>query len=313
MDSITHGISGWILSLLLGIPELAPFFIIGSVIPDADVLLHRISDRDPRWYIFSHGGFTHSLPGAAAIAALAGTIISAIAVIAQVRILPVGYPIPLLLLSLLSGTALHISLDLLAFPGIPLLYPFTDAKFTLGIFPGPSVVIMAFSLFYAAFSSVRSAWDELLGYYLLATILFILLHAGLKAIVLFRERGISIPTFNPLRWLNIQEAGDHYRIRVLSLPGGERGVWIYEKWRGITQEDVERLWKIPEVARHRYFSYISIVSREGERIEFSDPVRDNGLIFYPTKYRRLAFEWRDGQLVHSTLDRGSDAGGHAQG
>ncbi|MDH7593216.1 MAG: metal-dependent hydrolase [Methanomicrobiales archaeon] len=302
MDSITHGISAWILSILLGIPELAPFFVIGSVVPDADVLFGGLSDHDPRLYILSHGGFTHSLVGAASVTILAGCAISVIAFVAPVHIVPPHPSMPLVLLSLLVGAMLHISLDLLAYPGIPLLYPYTDAKYTLGIFPGPSMVIMVFSLFYAVSSFIRSAWSEYLGYYLLTTILFILLSAGLKAMILVRENGISIPTFNPFRWLNIQDTGDRYLVRVLSLPGGENGTWVYEKWRGITRHEVEMFGKVPEVARHRYFSYISVVSREGDRIEFSDPIRQNGLIFYPTGYRHLAFEWSGGRLVPAPSD-----------
>ena len=64
VDSLTHALFASILFTLIGHPELVPFAALGAVCPDVDILFQRFSDRDPRLYIFTHGGITHSIAGA---------------------------------------------------------------------------------------------------------------------------------------------------------------------------------------------------------------------------------------------------------
>lgn len=287
MDSITHGIAGWLLSGMLGMQGFAPYIILGSVIPDIDILFHRLSHRDPKLYIFTHGGYTHSIVGAVSLAFFIYLAISLLSTISPVMaIRENGVPV---LFGLLIGTLLHISFDSLAFPGIPLLYPLTDRKFTIGIFPGPSMVLMVFSLFYATYSWIRTDWGSLLVLYLLISVIFIALSFVLRIIAGKKSDGLLIPTFDPLKWLSVEDRGDRYIVRSFTLLGEGRGIWSFEKLQGVSCKELEVLDDVPELARHRYFSYITVAGREGDTIVFQDPIRENGLILYPPYYRRIAF------------------------
>ncbi|WP_369425622.1 metal-dependent hydrolase, partial [Methanothrix sp.] len=253
MDSITHGIAGWLLSGMLGMQEFASFIILGSVLPDIDILFHRLSHRDPRLYILTHGGYTHSIIGAVSLAFLIYLALFILSPIAPVMAIGEnGIPV---LLGLLTGLFLHISFDSLAFPGIPLLYPLTDRKFTIGIFPGPSLVLMVFSLFYMTYSWIRTDWNSLLAFYLMISGIFVALSFAIRIIAGKRADGLLIPTFNPLRWLSVEDRGDRYIVRSFTLLGEEEVTWCFEKLQGLSGEELEALEGAPELARHRYFSY----------------------------------------------------------
>jgi hypothetical protein len=60
-------------------------------------------------------------------------------------------------LAIAVGALTHITADYLAYPGIPLLYPFSDRKYTLGILGGPSAFLVFASLAYIAALAVGAA------------------------------------------------------------------------------------------------------------------------------------------------------------
>ena len=64
MDSLTHALIITIILAMADRPDLIPFGIMGAVLIDIDVVFSFFSNRDPRLYIFTHGGFTHSILGA---------------------------------------------------------------------------------------------------------------------------------------------------------------------------------------------------------------------------------------------------------
>jgi hypothetical protein len=43
----------------------------------------------------------------------------------------------------------------------------------------------------------------------------------------------------------------------------------------------------PEIRRHRHFSYITTVEKDGDEIRFHDPVREEALISYPPWYQSV--------------------------
>ena len=48
--------------------------------------------------------------------------------------------------AVLAGALLHLAIDVLACPGIPLLAPVADRKYTMGILPGPSILLACAAL-----------------------------------------------------------------------------------------------------------------------------------------------------------------------
>ncbi len=142
MDSLTHALIITIVLVLLGRPDLVPFGIMGAVLIDVDVVFNFFSNRDPRLYIFTHGGFTHSFVGALHYFCMCSSLLSVLLSLAG--LLPV-FGIAALA-AIVAGAISHIAVDYLAYPGIPLLYPATDKKYTLGVLGGPSAFIMAGSI-----------------------------------------------------------------------------------------------------------------------------------------------------------------------
>lgn len=287
MDAITHALSAWMI-----FPENVPgslvlYVMLGAVIPDVDILLKFISDRDPRLFIFTHGGFTHSITGAfaAAIGAFLPTLFM------PSPELPLFGPFPatpvLLLLLIWAGALTHLLLDLLAYPGIPLLYPAKTRKFTLGVFPGPSVVLFGISISFLILWLLGMVGRADLPLYLIVFAAFLLANFILKGYVAVSGEGITIPTFNPLRWMEVRETGDEYELWIRPLFGNAEQAGRYKKTDGVDPRELMRHSDNPEVRRLEYYSYFTIAERRGDEITLRDPLREDGFILYPPFYRRI--------------------------
>ncbi len=188
MDALSHALITYILFSAPGLNPLIPFAILGAVIMDADILFSWVSDRIPSLYLFTHGGITHSIAGAVVLSLLAYftiILLSAAGVISGAVAATGVYGFA----ALLAGALLHIVIDVSAVPGIPLLAPFSDRKYSLGILPGPSlllfiaafVLVMEVALSMATFSSAI----ELYG---IVVVVYLTVRAGM-----FLAVGIQLP------------------------------------------------------------------------------------------------------------------------
>jgi inner membrane protein len=198
-----------------------------------------------------------------------------------------GLFVPLALAAMLAGTLLHVLEDYLAYPGIPVLYPFTERKFTAGIFPGPSLVLFAVSHLFVIWAALGMAGDSALGAYAVIFFGFIGLSAVVKGYMAVMYRGQTIPTFNPLRWLLVEGDGDRLRISEHHLLRGTTEILIVDRYRGVTPAEAAGYDALPEVRAHRYFSYLSVAEKNGNSVTFSDPLRDRGIIPYPPYARSV--------------------------
>ena len=178
----SHALIADILFSSPGLLPLIPFAVLGAVIPDTDILFSVISDRNPSLYLFTHGGIAHSIAGAFVLSLLAyGSVI----MLVSAGIIPVsavtaagvyGFA------AVLAGALLHIVIDVSAIPGIPLLAPFSDRKYTLGILPGPSLLLAV-----AAFGVVVVTMLSLLSFSS-AMVLY-----GITVRPLYRRKSRDIP------------------------------------------------------------------------------------------------------------------------
>ena len=230
VDSLTHALFVTVICAFAGRPDLIPFAVLGAVIPDIDALFQRFSDRDPQLYMFTHGGITHSVIGA-------GTTSIIFALIGLITI-PIVFPAyaavsPLLLIGVaLAGTLTHVLLDYLAYPGIPLFYPFSDHKYTLGIMAGPSMFLTLASVGYLVFmvtgqASINDPW-----LYVIIFAIVILVSSVLKVYVRSTIDGMAIPGMIPLNWLIIKETTDSVLVYNYSLLKGVLKGVTYEKVKG---------------------------------------------------------------------------------
>jgi inner membrane protein len=282
VDSLTHALAISAVFAVAGRPELIPFAALGAVAPDIDITFQRFSDRDPRLYIFTHGGITHSIAGAVAVSLL-------VALIALPAATLIGYSTPSLLAiaAILAGALSHIFLDYLAYPGIPLLYPATDKKYTTGIAAGPTPWLMIASITFGAFimtgrASIENPWIYA-GFFALV----LAISGALKLYVSARSGGRAIPGFNPLRWLIVGESPGSYHVYGYHLLKGRLQATDYPKLTGVTGEEVRTLMAIPEARRMHYHSYIVTAARAGDGIELSDPLRQHGYLWYPPYFKSL--------------------------
>lgn len=286
MDSITHGLVA-MLAFHATFPGLLVLFaVLGAVLPDSDVLLSLLSDRDPRLFVFTHGGFTHSIPGSAAIAFGVAAGFQAWQYLAGQGHVGVTFLVLAWALAW-AGALSHIALDALAFPGIPLLYPASTRKYSAGIFPGPSLVLFGTSLGFLLMHLAGYAGTGALYAYMAFVGVFVAAHAVLKAFVAARHPGLTIPTFNPMKWLVVREVEDSYEVCSAGLSRECTSIAVFPRYDGVRPEYLDRHSNDPEMARVTYHSYITVAARRDGSIVVRDPLRDSGILRYPPYYRSV--------------------------
>ena len=287
MDALTHGLTISLILGGLGAGSLLFAGILGTIAPDLDILATPLSSRNPRRYILIHGGVTHSLAGGIPAALLAFGIALLVAVYLPILheggiVLTTGAVI-----ALISGTLLHIFFDLLAFPGIPLFWPATDRKYTLGIFPGPSLFVFGLTLVFLVLFFTGVMDLSAFRLYAVIFIAFMAFCAVLKLVVSSRLNGITIPTRHPLHWLVLEDTGGSYLLSRYHLIRGSGDTTEFPKFDGVTSEEASRYRELPEIRRLYYHSYIVTVRRDGEDLVYRDPLRDEGIFFYPPYYKTV--------------------------
>jgi inner membrane protein len=288
VDSLTHALLVASLLTAIGAPALIPFGILGAVILDADILFYLISSKRPHLYIFIHGGAAHSIAGAAgmAIAAYGAMVllVGACEHFFQI-VLPVTFNV-LALFAVVAGALIHVALDFLASPGIPLFWPWKDTKYTLGIFAGPSVVMVLISwTFILLFIAGLLPLSGLITYGILF-LAYLAISATIRVAAAIKIKGKTYPTINPLRWLVIQNDQNYWSLNFVDLISGcNSGSRTWPAIKGVTEEELARVSDIPAVRRVRYHSSFTIALRdENEDIVIEDPSRLEGIIRYPPYY-----------------------------
>ena len=289
MDALSHALITYLLFSASSLSPLIPFAVLGAVIPDADIVFPIISDRIPSLYLFTHGGIAHSFSGAIALSLLA---YSAVVLVAIAGIVPpsviavtgiIGFA------AILAGSFLHLAIDLLAFPGIPLFAPFQDRKITLGILPGPSLllammavgVVLTTLLRLAPFASaLRFYGYVVLAYFSIRIFMFLFADARLP--------GRKVPNINPFQWLVIEEDDTSYHISTYTVFKGYSSEITFNKFHDTNAGEVERTTRFFEARRFLFHSYCVTAERIGSILILADPVREKGYLFYPPKFKRIA-------------------------
>ncbi len=293
VDSLTHA---FVVVLAAAGTLSRPFLfilVLGSVFPDVDILFKPLSDRYPSLYLFTHGGIAHSILGVLAMAPL---VLIGVFLAASAGFFPdpgQGFSWVQMGILFISGGLTHLFLDALACPGIPLFYPFSSKKYTACIFPGPSLVLFAASLLFAAMIFTRHGGPEVILAYASGSALFILSSGIIALVVARRVDGKAIPTFNPLRWLVFKDDGKQYLLSWYSPLSVSDTVISFPKYVNTTLTDLEPLVRQPEYQRLRFYSYAVCAEQDGDHIIFFDPLRSGHFIFYPPYYTRIVLPAQD--------------------
>ena len=290
VDILTHGLTAALLAYAFNLPWVVPFIVLGAVIIDTDFFFIWISDHFPTLYLFVHGGYAHSLTGAVVLSVIAWTAASLVLVTGIVH---PGLPLPeapVAFAAILAGALLHIGLDTLAVPGLPLLAPFSDRKFTAGLLPGPSFLLTGVCLVVVI----------LIGFGKADLPAMILPYAGIIAVFLatrltafgiartaLRGKGRAVPAINPLRWLVIGETTEAWTVGEYRIGKGMGAPEYFIKYRSTSAGEISAFLTLAEVRRLRFHFSIVTAEKVGDTIIFSDPLRESGRIFYPPYYKRV--------------------------
>ena len=270
--------------------EFIIFGVIGAVILDADILFTLISRNRPSLYMYIHGGAAHSILGSAVMAICAYFIFYIFSVFSGGVL---HYPVPFhfglpAAACTVGGAWLHVVLDYLATPGIPLFWPRSDEKYTVGVFAGPSFFMIVVSWTFLILLVLGRVSLSFLWIYGTLFLAFLFLRGAIRVIAFSRLPGDSFPTFNPLRWMVLRKEGASWSAGFFSLTGGSvGGIKNYPESTGVTADDLKKIETIPEVRRVRYNSYFTVTERNGEIITVKDPLREDGTIRYPPYYKHV--------------------------
>jgi len=289
VDSLTHALVMAAIFTAAGLPHLVPFAVLGAVILDTDIFFSLFSDPLPTLYGFTHGGYAHSITGGIVMTVLAGVGLWMAAMAGLVDRSVFAFFGPIAFAAIFAGVFLHIGIDTLACPGIPLLAPFSDRKYSVDLLPGPSISLMIASVSVLLGMVIR--WVSLtVGLTIVAVVvcLYLAVRAGSFLLVMGgRGTGRLVPTISPLRWMAISETADAWTVRHTTLGRSMTDQVVFEKYRNTTPAEVGPYLSLPEVKRLIYHSYIITVAKEGDTLVFRDPLRDGGHVPYPPHFKRV--------------------------
>jgi inner membrane protein len=271
-----------------GLIPLLPFAVLGAVIPDADIFFSFISDRNPSLYLFTHGGIAHSFAGALVLSVLSYGAIITIAIAGIIPFPAAAGSGVFGFAAVLTGTLLHLAIDVLAFPGIPLLAPLADRKYTIGILPGPSI-LLAFAALGLVFVTITRLleFSYASGIYAAVVLLYLAVRGIFFLYAGTRFQGPKIPEVNPFRWLTISGDQEHCIVREYSLVQGVTGEAVFLRYKLTSAEEVKSALRFSEVRRLFYHSYCVSAERMGTELILSDPLREKGYLYYPPRFKRV--------------------------
>ncbi|HEU5361132.1 MAG TPA: metal-dependent hydrolase, partial [Candidatus Deferrimicrobiaceae bacterium] len=125
MDTVTHGLAGWITARALpkdsARKEATAAVVIGSLLPDADHVATLLGNE---LYLKLHRGVSHGFAGVAVTSLLVALLLYRYGKWKELK---------KLYLLVLLGQLLHISLDLLNSYGTQIFQPFSDARISFDI------------------------------------------------------------------------------------------------------------------------------------------------------------------------------------
>ena len=267
MDSITHALLAAFVFYAAGLPVLIPFAILGAVILDADILFFFFSSGRPSRYMFIHGGASHSIVGSTVMALIAFVpAILALSFLSPVIPWTIGNSLlPAAFGAVLAGAWLHLVLDWLATPGIPLAWPFKDAKYTLGIFAGPSPVMLVASIAFIILIATGLTSPQSIIFYGLFFLAYFAIWAGLRGYVAYTIPDDVYPTMHPLKWLVIRHEQGTWSSYFIQLGRKEQSdINAWPEYSNIEPEELSSVNSVPEVKRVRYHSYFTVAEKMRE-------------------------------------------------
>lgn len=196
VDIVHHtiiGVAGAGIAHSLGQDEVAVGFMIGSLLPDLDIVFMLAGKSR---FLRMHQGFTHSIQGIGVLSIL----------LADMMVIAAGMPFRPFLIGTALGMAVHVAMDLLNTFGVKALWP-SKRRFSLDAFFFVDIyVLCATSMLAAAVWLGEEWWPPTIGW-----LLFVAAYAGLRKHWIrgpIRDHGLStaVPSgVAPLTWFVTRE------------------------------------------------------------------------------------------------------------
>ena len=264
MDPITHALVAY--SLLFWIDKIHPIpkkyvvpIVIGSMLPDLDMLFNFIVYFFPKVFWLEHRGITHSfigvIPFVIAVAAILNikkinTLIWKDEKYSDLNFWSIGG-----IVSLYIGTILHFSVDIIVPTGMMIFFPFSFKWYGLKILSSNNIHTIAALLFVTTLWPLR--WDKqrttmVLAFFMITFSVFgvIRITTSIRATNLFNDKyGSNVYSSNELIFT--------HNINYMIVEGSkaDNRTLILAVIDGMQQEFIEE-WVLPE---------LSIISSSGEK------------------------------------------------
>ena len=202
MDTVTHGLTGWLVARAIpsenGRREATAAVVIGSLLPDADNVASLFGGE---LYVRIHRGFSHSFAGLAVTSLLVALILYRFGKWKDLK--------KLYLLALL-GQLSHVLLDLLNAYGTQIFQPFSDARVSFDllfvvdlVFTG--IVVAGIAMSRRGTSGARMALAALAVYVGFATVLHLRAEEAVREAAL--AHGVTVVSASALPRLPEVEVG----------------------------------------------------------------------------------------------------------
>jgi len=131
------------------------------------------------------------------------------------------------------------------------------------------------------------SFQQALPRYAVIVLLYLFVRSGFFMVALKRLPGRKVPMVNPFRWFTLSEDEMRYTLRQYTLFSGSFSESVFTRYKGTSGAEVKSVLRFPEVRRLFFHSYGVIAERIGSVLILSDPLRENGYLYYPPHYKQV--------------------------
>ncbi len=308
MDLFTHALLPYLLGSYSKMKkEDVTAFVLGGIAPDIDVLILWVNFVYPTSYLITHRGITHSLffgfftgiavlylASRARIRSLVGRFVDFKPLITR-RTVAFAY----------AGVIIHLFLDYVTTRGVPLLFPFSPARYSAEVFFYTDLYLTILSLVFIIYLYKKPRQKDTGVKFLLA---FLIVFAGLgvlriseknSAVDFFHEKYIkAYPTMDPFDWYVLGENASSLKIYEYN---GLNRTSMYSqtdlKMNIVTQGEgldraLDAAGELPQVRMFRWRAYTVALNASSDHgiwhLEYYDPMQKAMMRDVPSSFLRLA-------------------------
>lgn len=283
MDVFTHAFIPYVLARIARRSEKGARLLgFGGTVPDFDTLLMWISALIPQAYVFTHRGITHTLFFSLPFSALLLFLFSRKRVASfWARFVRLDFDFTLRSLGVVyAGSLVHMTMDYLTTGGIPLLFPFTEARYAAHLFFYVDNILMVASLLVVVFFLARRPTHDKRMRILSAVLALYVVVGGVQLALkssIDIEDASAYPTYNMFSWIIVRDDGSTFTVfdhNPLTGKTGRTSVYPYMD-KGEASGLVQKARELAEVRAFMFHENAEVWVERHEGfyvLDFFDPV-----------------------------------------